>query len=90
MTKQELIDFIVADTGFDKADVMVMFDSVLVGITKGLKKEGKVTITGFCNFSLKKKAARKGRNPRTGEIIDVPAKNTVVIKAGTKLKCALK
>ena len=57
MTKQELIDFIVADTGFDKADVMVMFDSVLVGITSGLKKEGKVTINGFCNFSLKEKAA---------------------------------
>ena len=52
MTKQELIDFIVADTGFDKADVMVMFDSVLVGITSGLKKEGKITKTINSNFSF--------------------------------------
>ncbi len=90
MTKQELIDFVAEDTGFNKADVMVMFDSVLVGITKGLENDGKVSITGFCHFFLKEKAPRQGRNPRTGEMIDVPAKKSVIIKAGSKLKDALK
>lgn len=90
MTKQDLIDYIVLNTGYDKADVMRMFDAVLMGITSGLKNDGKVTITGFCTFSLKEKSERKGRNPRTGEVIDIPAKKTVIIKAGSKLKYALK
>ena len=55
----------------------------------GLKKEGKVTVTGFATFVAKEKAATTGRNPRTGETVTIPAKTAVTIKAGAKLKEAL-
>ena len=90
MTKQNLVNYIAEETGLTKADATRALDAVLNGIVEGLQKEGKVTLTGFCTFAAQKKEERQGRNPRTGEIIDVPAKNTVVIKAGTKLKYALK
>ena len=54
-----------------------------------IKEEGKVTITGFATFTSKHKEASTGRNPRTGETVTIPARNAVVIKAGSKLKDAL-
>ena len=58
-------------------------------LTKEIEKskdEGKVTITGFVTFTAKEKAASTGRNPRTGETVNIPARTAVVIKAGSKLK----
>ena len=89
MTKQDLVNYIAEETGFTKADATRALDAVLGGIVEGLKKEGKVTITGFCTFSKQHKDARKGRNPRTGETVTIPARNAVSIKAGSKLKDAL-
>ena len=59
------------------------------GIVKGLKEDGKVTLTGFCTFTAVKKAAKTGRNPRTGEAVQIPARVAATIKAGSKLKEAL-
>ena len=59
------------------------------GIVKGLKDEGKVSLTGFCTFTKQHKEARTARNPRTGEDVRVPARNVVTIKAGSKLKDAM-
>lgn len=89
MTKQMLVNYIAEETGFTKADATRALDAVLTGITEGLKSEGKVAITGFCTFAAQKKAARKGRNPRTGEEVEIPARTAVSIKAGAKLKDAL-
>lgn len=89
MTKQNLVNYIAEETGLTKADSTRALDAVLNGIVKGLKDEGKVTLTGFCTFAKQHKEARTGRNPRTGEPVKIPARNTVSIKAGAKLKDAM-
>ena len=89
MTKQNLVNYIAEETGMTKADATRALDAVLNGIVKGLQEEGKVTLTGFCTFATQHKDARKGRNPRTGEEVTIPARTAVTIKAGAKLKDAL-
>ncbi|MDD2392183.1 MAG: HU family DNA-binding protein [Bacilli bacterium] len=89
MSKTDLVNFIAEETGFTKADASRALEAVIVGVTNGLKKEGKVTITGFATFASKKKAASMGRNPRTGEPVKIAARTAVTIKAGSKLKEAL-
>ena len=89
MTKQGLVEFIAKETGFTKADATRALDAAMKGIVKGLKSEKKVTLTGFCTFAAQNRAARKGRNPRTGETVNIPARTAVSIKAGSKLKDAL-
>ncbi|MBQ9181239.1 MAG: HU family DNA-binding protein [Bacilli bacterium] len=89
MTKTDLVNFVAEDAGLTKAQAARALDAVEAGVKKGLKKEGKVTITGFCTFVAKEKAATTARNPRTGETVKVPAKTAVTIKAGSKLKEAL-
>lgn len=89
MTKTDLINFISEETGLTKADAAKALEAMMNGIIKGLKEEGKVTLTGFCTFSAKQKEAKEGRNPRTGETVKIPARVAATIKAGTKLKDAL-
>ena len=89
MTKQMLVNYIAEETGFTKADATRALDAVMNGIVEGLKDDGKVTLTGFCTFAAQKKEARQGRNPRTGETVEIPARIAVSIKAGSKLKDAL-
>lgn len=89
MSKQNLVDFIAEETGLTKADSTRALDAMMKGITEGLKKEGKVTLTGFATFTAKKKPAKDGRNPKTGETVKIPARVAATIKAGSKLKDAL-
>ena len=89
MTKQMLVNYIAEHTGLTKADATRALDATMSGVVAGLKKEGKVALTGFCTFTTQYKPARKGRNPRTGEAVDIPARTAVSIKAGSKLKDAL-
>lgn len=89
MSKTDLVNYIAEETGLTKADATHALDAMISGITKGLKEEGKVTLTGFCTFASKFKEAKTGRNPRTGESVEIPARTAVVIKAGSKLKDAL-
>ncbi len=89
MSKTELVDFIANEAGLTKADAARALDAAAKGITKGLKKEGKVTLVGFGTFSAKKRAAREGINPLTKESIKIPAKVVASFKAGSKLKDAL-
>ena len=86
MTKQNLVNYIAEEAGLTKADATRALDAYMNGVVKGLKSEGKVTLTGFCTFAKQHKDARKGRNPRTGETVTIPARNAVSIKAGSKLK----
>ncbi len=86
MTKTQLVDFIAEDAGLTKADAARAVESFIKGTVKGLKDEGKVTITGFVTFAAKSKPASTGRNPRTGETVKIPARIAVTIKAGSKLK----
>ena len=89
MTKANLVEYIAENAGLTKADATRALDAFMGGVTEGLKKEGKVTLTGFCTFAAEKKPAKKGRNPRTGETVEIPARVAVKVKAGSKLKEAL-
>lgn len=89
MTKTDLVNYIAEETGLTKADATRAVDALMSGVINGLKKEGKVALTGFATFQAKKKEAKNGRNPRTGEVVKIPARVAVTIKAGSKLKDAL-
>jgi DNA-binding protein HU-beta len=89
MNKTDLVNYIAEETGLTKADATRALDAMMSGVIKGLKGDGKVALTGFLTFNAKKKAAKKGRNPRTGEVVNIPARVAVTIKAGSKLKDAL-
>ncbi len=89
MSKGELVTFVAEEAGLTKVDAAKAVEAFIAGVEKGLKKEGKVTITGFATFTAKKKAAKTGRNPRTGEPVKIPARVAVTVKAGSKLKDAL-
>ena len=89
MTKAELVDFIAEKADLTKADAARALDAVVAGVTKGLKKEGKVSLVGFGTFTAKKRAARTGRNPLTGAEVKIPARVVPGFRAGSKLKDAL-
>ena len=86
MSKTQLVEFMAEDAGLTKADAARALEAMIKGTVKGLKEEGKVTITGFLTFTAKDKPASTGRNPRTGEAVQIPARTAVTIKAGSKLK----
>jgi len=89
MTKTDLIEFIAENADLTKADSARAIDALIEGITEGLKKEGKVTLVGFGTFTAKKRDARTGRNPQTGETVSIAARIAPSFKAGSKLKDAL-
>jgi DNA-binding protein HU-beta len=85
MNKGELIDKIAKDAKLTKAQAGDALESVIGGVTGTLAKGGKVTLVGFGTFSVSKRAARKGRNPRTGKEISIKAKKVAKFKAGAEL-----
>ena len=89
MSKTDLVNYIAEETGLTKADASRALEAMMSGVVKGLKEEGKVTLTGFCTYTAKNKEAKMGRNPKTGEAVRIPARVAVTIKAGSKLKEAL-
>ena len=89
MTKAELVEFIAEQADLTKADAGRALEAVMEGITSGLKKSGKVTLVGFGTFTAKKREARTGRNPQTGEAVKIAARTVPGFKAGSKLKDAL-
>ena len=89
MTKAELVEFIAEQADLTKADAGRALEAVMEGITSGLKKSGKVTLVGFGTFTAKKREARTGRNPQTGETVKIEPRVVPGFKAGSKLKDAL-
>lgn len=89
MNKSDLIDAIADSTGLTKADAGRALDATTKNIAKALKKGQSVSLVGFGTFSVKKRAARLGRNPRTGETIKIKASKTPGFKAGKALKDAV-
>ncbi|STO12850.1 HB [[Flavobacterium] thermophilum] len=90
MNKKELIKDVVEATGFPKKDVTAVVDATFDKITKALKNGDKVKLSGFGNFEVRERAARKGRNPQTGEEIEIPASKTPAFKPAKALKESLK
>ncbi len=90
MNKSELIAAMAAKTGETKKDAEIALDAMIAAITASLKKGDKVQLVGFGSFEVRKRKARKGRNPQTGEEVKIPASKTAVFKAGKGLKDSLK
>ena len=89
MNKTELIDAVSGQTGLQKADVTRAVDAVFESIASALKSGDAVSVPGFGSFVVKARAARAGRNPRTGETIEIAASKVPGFKAGKALKDAV-
>lgn len=89
MNKADLIEAVADSADLSKADATRAVDAVLDGITGALKQGNSVSLVGFGTFSVKHRAARTGRNPRTGETIQISASNVPGFKAGKGLKDAV-
>ena len=85
MNKAELIAKLAEDAGITKTQANATLDSFISAVTKTLKGGGKVTLVGFGTFSVTKRAARNGRNPQTGAVIEIKAKKVAKFKAGKEL-----
>jgi DNA-binding protein HU-beta len=86
MNKAELIATVAKKVEMPKTAVEKVLNEILETIGNSLKKGPKVALLGFGSFLVRKRKARKARNPQTGEIIKVPATKAVVFKVGSKLK----
>ena len=86
MNKAELVSVIAEKTDMTKKDAEKALNAVLSAIEDALKKGDKVQLVGFGTFEVKERAARKGRNPQTGQEIEIPASKVPVFKPGKLLK----
>ena len=86
MNKAEFINAISEESNFSKKDVANMFETMTKVITDTLKANYKITLAGFGTFETRSRAAREGRNPHTGETINIAAKRVPAFKASGKLK----
>ena len=89
MNKLDLIAVVAEETDISKAKAAEVVDAVFDAIGKSLKQKDEVRLVGFGTFVTSAREATKGRNPRTGEEIDIPASNSVRFKAGKVLKDAV-
>ncbi|WP_257351303.1 HU family DNA-binding protein [Pseudalkalibacillus decolorationis] len=90
MNKNDLINNIAEKSGMTKKDVETVVNGVLSEITDTLKEGNKVQFVGFGTFETRERSSRSGRNPQTGETIDIPASTVPAFRAGNKLKEAVK
>ena len=89
MNKGELIDAVAEKANLSRSDASEAVDAVLGAVMNCLKRGDSVSLVGFGTFSVKRRAARQGRNPRTGEPIQIKASNVPGFKAGKALKDAV-
>ncbi len=89
MNKSELIDAVAESADISKSAASRAVDAVVDSITAALKKNDQVTLVGFGTFTVRQRAARSGRNPRTGETIKIKASSVPAFKPGKALKDAV-
>lgn len=89
MNKAELVDAVADSANLSKAEAGRAVDAVVEAVTRALRQGQQVSVVGFGTFSVKHRAARSGRNPRTGETINIAASNVPGFKAGKALKDAV-
>lgn len=90
MSKSEFVDKVAAEAGLSKKDAGAAVDAVLGTIESELKGGGEVAFTGFGKFHVAQRGAREGRNPRTGETMQIAATKVPRFTAGSGLKKAVK
>ena len=89
MNKAELIEAVAEAADLNKATATRAVDAMLTGIADALKKGEQVALVGFGTFEVRERAARAGRNPQTGETINIKASKAPAFKAGKALKDAV-
>ena len=89
MNKTELIEHISTKADLSKADAGRALDAFIGAVKTTLKKKGTVTLVGFGTFAVSERAARTGRNPRTGDAVEVEEKFVPVFKTGKELRLRL-
>ena len=90
MSKQEFVDKVASEAGLSKKDATAAVDAVLKTIEDELRGGGEVSFTGFGKFHVAERGAREGRNPRTGETMQISATKVPRFTAGSGLKKAIK
>lgn len=90
VNKGQLVETIANQTDLSKKEVTSVLEALLDTLTEEMRKGNKITLTGFGTFRTAKRAARKGRNPQTGETIQIAAATLPKFKAGKGLKEAVK
>lgn len=90
MNKTDLVNAVAEKTELSKKDAGKAVDAVFQTIMDSLSQEERVQIIGFGNFEVRTRKARKGRNPQTGEEIEIPATKVPAFKAGKALRDAVK
>lgn len=89
MTKDDLVNFIAQDSGVAKGTISKVLTSLGSAVEAGLKRDQKVQIRGFGTFELRDTKGRTGRNPRTGEPVEIPASSRISFKASTVFRRAV-
>ena len=89
LNKGELVSYVAQETKLTKTDAEKAVNAVFAGITNSLQQGQDARFIGFGSFSIQKSVAREGRNPRTGDKIQIKASNRPVFKAGKELKDAV-
>jgi nucleoid DNA-binding protein len=89
MNKSDLVDVIVEFAAISKNTAAKTLDKILDSITDALKKGEDVALIGFGTFKVNERKARTGRNPKTGEVLQIPASNVATFKVGKVLKSAV-
>ena len=89
MTKDDLVQAIANEAGIGKTEAEKALSAVIGGIKDSLSRGDRVLLTGFGSFLVKERKARTGRNPRTGETIQIPAKRVAAFKPGKELTAVL-
>ena len=89
MKKSEIVDAISEKAGLTKSDASKAYDALIEVFTEELKKGNIISIVGFGTFAVSERAAREGRNPRTGETVQIAARRAVTFKPGAALKEAV-
>ena len=89
MNKTELIAAVAEKSGLSKKDAAAAVESVIAAVSDSLVKGEKVQLVGFGTFEVKERAARTGKNPQTGAVVEIPASKAPACKAGKALKDAV-
>lgn len=89
MNKSELVDVIANDSGLARTDATKALDGFTAAVLRELERGGEVTLPGFGKFSIADRGARTGRNPQTGEVLEIEASKAPKFTAGKALKDAV-
>lgn len=89
MTKADIVEIVFEKVGFSKKDVSSVIEEIFESIKRTLEKGEKVKISGFGNFTIRQKRARRGRNPQTGTEITIDQRRVMTFKASQLLKKAI-